>query len=397
MEAQVQAVSKTIKYTNKDRQWDARFNSVDDESDAVIVSCAQFQVSKGRLRYILVGGPEVGTNPRQDDYGLRHVHLCLLFNNPYAKATVLNMFNIVQGYYLQQRNRSLPYSGWRNHHVKAASKVDPKNAILFEYGELPTDYKSNYALRSTEEKKRKVDEVLVDIKEMLKNQKTEDEIFEKYPRNWMQYGERIKSMMVQRKDFFQSNGDPHIWLYGSAGSGKSSLINYVYPNAYSKNLYNRYFDLYDPTKHDHVVLEDLDHAAVESLSLNFIKTLCDESGFTYDQKYKAAQPARTTVIVTSQFDIGNILMGQEKQVEIAKQGKAIRRRFWEIKVTELHRILSIKLRTPYELRMLKQEGNTDMSKCYLGWNYPENMPSLKPVPAPLVCQSLIRNAFYATA
>ena len=42
------------------------------------------------------------------------------------------------------------------------------------------------------------------------------------------------------------------------------------------------------------MLEDLDHEAVERLSINFIKTVCDESGFAVDQKYKTPQLSRTT-------------------------------------------------------------------------------------------------------
>ena len=210
------------------------------------------------------------------------------------------------------------------------------------------------------------------------------------------YGEKVKSMVCQRKDFFKANGDPHIWLHGTAGVGKSSLLAYIYPKTYKKNLYNRFFDLYKPTEHTHVLLEDLDHAAVETLGLNFIKTLCDESGFTYDQKYKSAQPARTTVIITSQFDISNILTHLEKQIETAEQGKALRRRFFEIRAIELHRLLGIKLRNNYELKLLKQQGNMEPGACFMAWNYLEDMPSVHNLPTPEQCQAKIREAYYHT-
>jgi hypothetical protein len=375
MQSQVQPISKGSKYLVKDRQWDARFNSEDEESDALLVMFAKRQ-PEGRFRYLFIGGPEIGTNPKQDDFGIRHVHLCILLHNPVARSTILSMFGITKGYYLVSRNRALPYSGWRNHHAKITTKVDPTKCDLLELGELPPDVKGNFTLRSEEEKKRKIDDVLVDIRDMLKKQKTEDEIFEMYPRNWMQYGEKVKAMMVQRKDFFKANGDPHIWLCGRPGSGKSSLIHYVYPDAYSKCLYNRFFDLYDPTKNLHVIIEDLDHAAADTLGLNFIKTLADESGFTYDQKYKAAQPARTVCIVTSQFTPTNIIGGLEKQQEVGSQRQALNRRFWVLQATEMQRILGIKLRTSYELRMLKQEGNMDSGKCYMAWNYVDDMPAM---------------------
>lgn len=385
---------QTNRFTAKDRQWDARFTSVNTDTDEAIVNAAKQAYDNGRLRYILIGGPEIGTNPKHDDYGLRHVHLCIVASNPLARSTILSMFGIKRNYYLAARNRTLPISGWREHHTKEITKVDPATRLLYEAGELPADTKKVFTLRSQEEKSKKGDEVILEIYNLIKKGTTEDEIFQRFPRNWMMYGEKIKSMVVQRKDFFKTNGDPHIWLYGSAGTGKSSLLAYVYPRAYSKCLYNRFFDLYKPTEHTHVLLEDLDHAAVETLSLNFIKTLCDESGFTYDQKYKAAQPARTTVLVSSQFDIRNILDHLENQIETNEQFKALTRRFFQVKATELHRLLGIKLRNNYELSMLKKEGTTDPGACFMPWNYLEDMPGIHKLPSPEECQQKIRDAYY---
>lgn len=380
----------------KDRQWDARFNSLNEDTDADIVAAAKRNFDNGRLRFVLIGGPEIGENPKQDDYCTRHVHVCIVLFNPLAKSTVASMFGIKRGYYLKPRNRVLPLDGWIEHHTKKLTKISGAPLCLYRAGELPADTKQVYTLRSETEKKRKVDECLVDMYDMLKKQKTEEEIFKIYPRNWVMYGEKVKSMLVQRADFFKHNGDPHIWLYGGAGTGKTSLLKYIYPHAYKKNLYNRFFDLYNPREHDHVILEDLDHAAVEQLTLNFIKTMCDESGFTYDQKYKSAQPARTTVLVTSQFSIQNILDHLEKQIETGEQGKALRRRFYEVKAGELQRFLGVKLRTNYELNMLKQDGNNDPGKCFMSWNYLEGMPGLKDIPSPEECQKKIREEYYST-
>lgn len=387
-------VTQRTKYVTKDRQWDARFNSPSSDRDGEFINKARELQQSGRLRYVLLGGPEIGTNPNQDDYGCRHFHAAFVFNNPLSRTAILAMFGVKKGYYLMPRKRSLPISGWREHHVKLLSKIDQDCTILFEAGELPEDTKVPYQLRSAEEKKRKVDEVIVEIHECLKRQETEDEIFHKFPRNWMMYGEKIKSMMSQRKDFFKANGDPHLWVHGSAGCGKSSLIAWVYPDAYKKNLYNRFFDLYNPKDNQHVLLEDLDHNAVETLSLNFIKTLCDESGFSYDQKYKAPQPARTTVIVTSQFDISNILAHLEKQIEVGEQGRALRRRFFEVRANELHRLLGVKMRNKYELNILRSEGNSEPSACFMAWNYLEDMPSIHPLPTAEECREKIKQAYY---
>ena len=100
------------------------------------------------------------------------------------------------------------------------------------------------------------------------------------------------------------------------------------------------------------------------------------------------------MLVTSQFDIGNILSHLDKQIEIGEQGKALRRRFFEIDARELHRRLGIKLRNRYELGQLKASGNDDPGACFMAWNYLENMPSVKPLPTPEECQKMIRDAYY---
>ena len=58
-------------------------------------------------------------------------------------------------------------------------------------------------------------------------------------------------------------------------TGKTAVLSFIYPKMYKKNLFNRFWDLYDPKEHTHVMMEDLDHEAVEKLSINFIKTVCD--------------------------------------------------------------------------------------------------------------------------
>ena len=100
------------------------------------------------------------------------------------------------------------------------------------------------------EKKRKIDEVLVDMRALLEEGK-EDEAFVKYPRNYLIYGERLKAMVTQKRDFFNTKGDPHIWLHGFAGAGKTAVLAFIYPTYFKKNLHNEFFDLYDPKVHTH--------------------------------------------------------------------------------------------------------------------------------------------------
>lgn len=384
-------MASNVSFNTLDRQWDARFNVQTDDSLNTLVDAIKSEFEGGKLRYVLVGGIEIGTRPFQDDYQVRHVHIAAVFHNRVSKASILKNWCVTQGngYYLVPRNRDLPYSGWRSHHIKEFSKVDKERCVIVELGELPKD-EGKSVKASDEEKKRKIDEVLIDMRSLIEKNEN-DAAFRKYPRNYLIYGEKIRAMVHQKKDFFKSNGDPHIWLYGYPGTGKSAILNYVYPQYFKKNLHNKFFDLYDPEVHTHVMLEDLDHEAVERLSINFIKTICDESGFAIDQKYKTPQLARTTVLVTSNFDIGSIM---PDGIGIEENKAAFIRRFWHVNIYAFLRMLGLKLLPSFDRNKLKQEGNNDPGKLFMTWDYVTDSPLCTPIKEPEVYQAMIKSEYY---
>ena len=348
----------------------------------------------GRIKYVLIGGPEVGTKSFQDDYGIRHVHVAVIFHNRISKRSILKSWRIKEGngYYLVPRNRDLTYGGWRNHHIKPFSKVDATNVLLYENGDLPKDAKRKRIEASEEEKKLKLDDIFKEIRSMMEEEVDDLVIFNKFPKAFTLYGEKIKSTCKQRRITACNEGNPHLWVYGYPGTGKTALMTFIYPKLYKKNLYNKYFDLYDPKEHTHVMLEDLDHEAVGRLSINFIKTICDEAGFSIDQKYKTPQLARTTTLVTSNFKLREIIEegpGWEKNLQ------AIQRRFWEVNIYELLRLLHLKLVPKPEIATLKKEGNTDMSRLFIDYDYVTDSPTGKQVGTPAHYQQVIRDYFFA--
>ena len=117
----------SVPHHTEDRQWDCRFNVQHDSDLESLLSAIRREYESGKLKYVLVGGVEVGTRAYQDDYKVRHVHVAAMFVNRVSKRALLKNWGIKEGngYYLVPRNRDLPYSGWRNHHVKEFSKADP--------------------------------------------------------------------------------------------------------------------------------------------------------------------------------------------------------------------------------------------------------------------------------
>lgn len=390
-----------VPYCTLDRQWDARFNLGGNPGDlatdtylASIEAAIKHEFDEGKMRYALVGGIELGEKPYQGDYKCHHVHVALIFGNRVSKSAILKNLGIIgsYGYYLVPRNRNLPYSGWKNHHSKEESKINPTSRIRLELGELPKDVvEKQFVKRSDEEKKRKLDDILIEMRGMLDKGQDED-AFKKFPRNYLQYGEKIKALLLQKRDAFLANGDPHIWLQGTPGSGKSAILQVVYPDYYNKSLQNRFFDLYDPKVHKHMLLQDVDYDTVERLGVQFLKTICDEAGFPIDQKYKSPQMTRTVVLVSSNFTIADVVPEDMKGRQ--EQLRALMRRFYQVNVKNFLMILGVQLQSKFDITGLKKAGNTDPRKCFLSWDYARDCPTGEPLKTAEEYQEIVRNAYY---
>lgn len=374
-----------VEYTREDRQWDMRVNVEDQDYADTILTAVKEEAEKGKFKWVLVSGYEIGTRPEHDDYGKRHLHIGAIYNNNATKSSILKNLKIQEknGYYMMPRNRSLPYKGWRDHHAKEFSKVDKNEPILFEFGELPKDIQRQK--RSAEEAKIGTDECIRNIKQMIQDGK-EDEALEKYPRNYLMYGEKLKTCLKQKKPS-GTKYHPHIWLWGGPGTGKTSLLAFLYPNYYKKDLNNRFFDLYDDKVHTHVMLEDMDHENVKKLGIQFLKTICDEAGFPIDQKYKACQLTKTSVLVTSNFKIVDVCPNDGPGVEETRM--AMSRRFLEMHVHQLQQLLGLRLKSDYERKMLKLRGNDDPKAVWLSWNWYRMMPTGEPVKEPEEYQDML--------
>lgn len=384
-----------VPFSAMDRQWDARFNVPTDEDLNILLDNVKALDEQNKFTYVLVGGVEIGDRPFNGDYLIRHVHCALVYPNRVSKATVLKQLGVKtgNGYYLCPRNRSLPVQGWIDHHKKTKTKVN-ETLCLYESGSPPGDT-AGVGLptqkRSAEEKKRKLNDIILEMKELI-DSGNDKEAFAKFPRNYLTYGEKIKAMIQQKRNFFKSNGDPHIWLTGTPGSGKSAILQCVYPNYYNKNLYNRFFDLYYPETHTHMLLQDLDHEVVEKLGVQFLKTICDEAGFPIDQKYKTPQMARTTVLVSSNFSIGDVLPEDMKGRN--ENLAALRRRFFEVHVRDFLRLIGVKLLSNYEIKGLKLAGNNDPRRLFIEWDYLRDCPTGEPLKTAEEMQTIIKEAYY---
>lgn len=386
-------------WTTLDREWDARFNVQTPEALSILLDAIKLEFTSGKFKYVLVGGMEIGDAPNQNDYQVQHVHCALVYMNRVSRKSILKNLMITEGngYYLVPRNRNLPYKGWRDHHIKDRTKVDADTKILYEEGTLPQDkpeVSAQVTRRSDDEKKRKLDDIIKEMRSMIEDGK-DDEAFQKFPRNFLTYGEKIKSMLHQKRDFFVTQGNPHIWLMGGPGQGKSALMELVYPKHYNKNLDTKFFDLFDPRHHTHTLLQDVDHGSFEGpkcLGVQFFKSICDEAGYPIDQKYKTPQVVRMCILVTSNFSISEVLPEDLKGRR--ENLVALKRRFFELDVRTLLTFLGIKLLSKYELAQLKKAGNKDPRKLFLAWDYLRDMPTGEDLKDAEHYQQIIRDKYF---
>ena len=204
-----QQTPRTVQDGTEDRQWDCRFNIQEPGYFDKILDGIKSDVNAGRIKWVLVSGKEIGTRSYQDDYEIEHVHVGVIFNDRISKRRILNNWSIKRGngYYLVPRNRDMPYEGWRNHHIKPFSKIDPEKLIEYEYGSLPRDIKrkcmtdgdwleweepsaetmmnmmyiGKRAEATEEEKKLSADDIFKEIRRMLMDDIPDSQIFDKFP------------------------------------------------------------------------------------------------------------------------------------------------------------------------------------------------------------------------
>jgi len=85
-------------------------------------------------------------------------------------------------------------------------------------------------------------------------------------------------------------------------------------------------------------------------------------------------------------------MDDVKDMESTK--KALKRRFFQIRIDDLKKLLGLKLISEYERKRLKKEGNEDPSKLFLDWNYRLDCPTGLPLKDPSEYRDVIRNFYF---
>lgn len=364
-------------WAEQDRQWDIRINLGDGDCTLAEASTElDWFLDKVRawdkIKYVFVGGIEVGDNPSQDDFKRFHVHVCLILFTPNTRRAVVHNLGLAiysnrkqRSYYISKRNPFASFTGWRNHHSKEKTKITD-TYVAYEGGEPPKEYASQL-LKKGETGKLKQDDMLREIMQLF-SQGKKDQAFQDYPALTLRYHAQITALVKNRNELPTSiDHSKRLWIHGLPGTGKSAYVAWKYPKAFKKSLSRnevQYWNGIDLDWHDNVYLEDVGPDCFKDIGMEQFKQWADPShGYTISCKYGAPiYGVCLPLIVTSNYTPRE-LMPLDQRYPIT-EFEALARRFEIIEISDLLKREGIKLKCKSELNELKKKKNADFGLCF---------------------------------
>jgi hypothetical protein len=349
-------------------QWDIRINVPTDAFLNELLLNIRTRYENENWRYVHVSGVEVGDDAGRPDFGERHVHIALvLFNHTSWNSIRQKLVGQSQvGFYIAAREKTKSIDGWIAYHAKPRTKLDPSVPFLFQAGKLPRVR----MIRSEEEKseientrkKQKYDQW--ERRKYLINSQQWDVLDREFPGFiWTSQGQAMKREMLKQQDdeYTAPLSGPlkNFIIWGPSGTGKSSSISLLYPNAYKKQKGSQYWDAYDKTNPDHAVvwIDEMSKETLKTLTgkvdggFEFLKELADRYAVTVDEKYTKGYKIRPkSVIITMNEHPVSLL--PDRAVEVNK--KALYRKFKILHVADWLMMNGLKC-TPNGCRFLTRE------------------------------------------
>lgn len=383
-----------VDWGEQSRQWDIRINLVNGAGEEPgDLQSAQLELQAwidkikqwNAIKYIFIGGIELGDNPSREDFKRYHVHAALIIKTPTTRRSVVHNLSlskycrgqsvIARSYYLGKRNPFASFRGWKEHHAKDRTKVT-EHLVAYEDGEAPAEYQ-NQLIEKGKPEKMKQDDMLREIMQLFAQGK-KDQAFLEYPALTLRYHGQITAFVKSRVELpDEIDHAQRLWIHGSPGSGKSAFVAYKFPKAYKKSLTKNeilYWNGLDLDFHTHVYLEDIGPEAFKSLGMEQLKQWADPShGYTIAMKYGAPiQGVRLPLVITSNYTPEDLVPPDLpfRQQEI----DAINRRFRVVEIGTLLREYGLSLKSKAEIKELKKAKNADFGAVF---NHGVKTPTLK--------------------
>lgn len=208
-------------------------------------------------------------------------------------------------------------------------------------------------------KKEETREKMKSIIRMAKAQEF-DAIEDQFPGDWLRYGKILKSNYWCQERINHKAQSEHLWIYGESHTGKSSVVELLFPNCFYKRP-DEWWDGY--TNQDVVYMSDMDPPAFQRAGMNNMKVWADPQGFSANKKYGGSEHIMCKKIVfTSNFRIHECM--KHDLQGFTNILAALRNRYREVHVTSYLRENGIELRSKRELEYLKSIDNVDYTKVF---------------------------------
>jgi hypothetical protein len=352
--------SKQYRSVNADAKygthWHIRITGISETHLKIINTICAKETESGKISYAK-GGTERG------DDGSLHLHLALGYHKSITKWVLYKLLRIKAGTDLDSNCKQWYIAPiYKDSTPEANAAYATKTNVSIEYGNVPTSTANEEA---TEAKKSAASARWKEMITLAKAQKWE-ELEEKFPYQYIIQGAKLRALyFVQHTPETEREHSQHLWIFGEPGTGKSAVVEYLFPNHFKKRPDNDWLG-YNPLLqkgHRVVYLPDFDMQSMKTMKAENLKVMCDPQGFNANKKFAGGDmiaPGR--VVVTSNFTIQQCFPPGTLQIET--QIAALRRRFKQVHINTFLKENGLILKPKAELEALKKNNNFDYSKCF---------------------------------
>lgn len=174
----------------------------------------------------------------------------------------------------------------------------------------------------------------------------------KDPVHYTKYYSQIKARWGIQLDFtYDRRQFEHYWIYGKPGTGKSAVLDALWPHAYvlsNKSYFEGFNPLYPP--HKVLFIKDINSKWLLDYGVQEFKQLTDLDGHNIDVKYAGGDRVNhSRVVITSNFTIQECIEGtqQDFMVGVATELQALYRRFKQIEIGDFLALAGLALCTEH--------------------------------------------------
>lgn len=318
--------------------WHYRCNNLED-SYFEFLKCLEPSI----IEYINIGEIETGEVEKGD-----HFHVALRFVNSLTVGQVRKILKLNKhtkfSYYLGGKYKHATLPQFLNYCIKNDSR--------YVWGKLEVG------------KKTKVDPANIELKNknssdlyklrISKGAKNDWQWFQDNDAKWTlsaEYSKLYAKYFRAGVDCSPIDGKMcHYWVWGGSGTGKSSSVEYLYPNRYKKIMTNEKWDGYDKNYEGHQVVHIDELNSFRSLEkgmegLDGLKCKVDRNPFSVRKNYGVdiVTIRPKTFIITSNYTPSQLLCKvEEKGFNIDMEASCLNRKFRVLHISQWLRMNRLK-------------------------------------------------------